>query len=917
MDNNPWAHIGDAAKPAAVSFLPIVADDEDEELQKALALSMHTKNSGTTTTAAAIAAPTASCISSSNEFNAAMKDAPPITTSTTKHDLKWPTESTHSISVEKTDNFNCAPFHKLMWDDHITTLNDKERWIYECITTSCTDNTTTKDEKEENGDVAMKSQETSNNNTSSTTTDLLESFTSRQNWGLTQRHGGPCGILAAIQAEMIRVLLWGNKRRPSDGTTAICSEGSRRRTLDYPYSPTNLEAQWDVHYTPPTISEVDEAMAMAIAMILARASIIPAASSEKRSESCTVRLVLPNSSDGIHCNAQPDPSADRTTTINASEEDTNVQSPWIEEMLTSSSNSASSSSKQSGLSIYSIVAALSSSDKVNDDDDSDSSPETKRPRKKAVSFINDNFVHQHKPIPLTPEQIKITNLANAVSDYLLGLNEKMNDGVNNNSSSSSSSFKPLDYFRCPGGVMFFVMSLVESRGIDRIKADMDDPNNTITSQFGHSSQELMNLLLTGQAVSNVFDNSMTLSEELTCRGIQYRPAIGYLSQLESLRYCEVGSYYKSPIFPVWIVASTNHFSVVFGDSNCLQESKSDLLLERCRRAFKKVEDGESGFIMKDSLGKVVEELGLMTMLGDNGVQTLAAYVEVPGGGGIVLWDDFWKATSRLMTGSSLQAIMSDKDDDDVKIIGTINRQATPPPSTMSSDEELARKLAAEWGSMPDDDSLPGLEPPEPLASIESSTQTKPLSLCPPGVDRDVFDSLPLEMQREIIMDRERNMATDDTDTQVAIASESGTLSVPFGPAENRSEDTAIDDTLTKSNLSSISPRADDSLFTDAKKPAAKEPVLLLKDSRAEAPQQKLDFEKHGHTFPLYHYNGLRGGCLTPFRVTRLSAEEAVGASIALSSEGGGDSGGDLQDVVRTKWPSCMFNWLGNQAPYID
>ena len=95
---------------------------------------------------------------------------------------------------------------------------------------------------------------------------------------------------------------------------------------------------------------------------------------------------------------------------------------------------------------------------------------------------------------------------------------------------------------------------------------------------------------------------------------------------------------------------------------------------------------------------------------------------------------------------------------------------------------------------------------------------------------------------------------------------------------------------------------------------AKAPPLLLTNT----PHNTLNFEKHdGQTFPLYHYNGLRGGCLTPFRVTRLSAEEAVGASIALSSKVQSDSGGDLQDVIRTKWPSCMFNWLGKQAPYID
>ena len=233
-----------------------------------------------------------------------------------------------------------------MWDDQITTTNDKERWIYECITTSsCTatsDNATTsmKVDKDDSGDVAMKSEETTTDNL------LLETFTSQQNWGLTQRHGGPCGVLAAIQAEMIRVLLWGKKRR---------QQSNGGRTLDYPYSPSNLETQ---HYTPPTSSEVDEAMAMAIAMILARASIIPAASSEKRSASCTVRLVFPNG-DGIHNITQP--AAAAAATINSSEQETNAQSPWIEEMLSSSSNSASSYSKHSGLSIFSIVATTSSS----------------------------------------------------------------------------------------------------------------------------------------------------------------------------------------------------------------------------------------------------------------------------------------------------------------------------------------------------------------------------------------------------------------------------------------------------------------------------------------------------------------------------------------------------------------------------
>ena len=837
-NNNPWAHMGDRNKASAVYHPRVVHyDDEDEELQKALALSMQTTAAAPPAAAAAVMSNNNGISSSSSsQFDIAMEDRPSIMMHSSSPAAKQEL-STTMTSVEKTDNYNCAMFHKLMWDDNITTTNDKERWIYECITTSSTD---ANNSDVNDGDVTMKSEE--NNSISDNNTNMLDAFTSQQHWGLTQRHGGPCGILAAIQAEMIRVLLWG--RRNQDGLSK-----NTGRTFDYPFSPENIDAQ--VNPKPTTASEVDEAMAMAIAMILARASIIPSASSEKRSESCTVRLVFPNSTDASNTQSIPATAVAAT----AVEEDSKIQqSPWIEEML-SSSSSLSPSSNTSGLSVYSITTTSSS--EPNNDDDCDTLPESKRPRKKEVVFA-DGYLAR-KSARLTPEQIKVTNLANAVSDYLLGFDEQ-SKGVN----SSPSSHKPLDLFRCPGGVMFFVMSLAESRGISRIKSDMDDPNNTITSQFGHSSQELMNLLLTGQAVSNVFDNSMTLSEELTCRGIQYRPAIGYLSQLESLRYCEVGSYYKSPIFPIWIVASTNHFSVVFGDSKCLQESKSDLLLERCRRAFKKVEDGESGFIMKDSLGKVLEELDLVTVLGgDNGVQTLAAYVEVPGGGGIILWDDFWKSCSRLMTGSSLQAIMSSNEDDEVKIIGTINRQATPPPSTMSSDEELARKLAAEWGSMPgDDDSLPGLEPPPLISSpattvISGAIKVKPLPKCPAGIDPDVFNSLPLEMQQEIVLEQEMNKnAARATDTQLATAEDAGSLNVPVGPAEKPSSDkSAIDRTLTKSYLANDATKeGTDTILADGTKPAAKEP-LLLKDSSAQTPTPQPDFEKHGDTFPLYHYNG--------------------------------------------------------------
>lgn len=54
------------------------------------------------------------------------------------------------------------------------------------------------------------------------------------------------------------------------------------------------------------------------------------------------------------------------------------------------------------------------------------------------------------------------------------------------------------------GVMLFLFSLLLSRGLEQVAADMDD-NEHVLGRFGHCSQDLLNLVLCGQAVSNVFD----------------------------------------------------------------------------------------------------------------------------------------------------------------------------------------------------------------------------------------------------------------------------------------------------------------------------------------------------------------------------------------------------------------------------
>jgi len=253
---------------------------------------------------------------------------------------------------------------------------------------------------------------------------------------------------------------------------------------------------------------------------------------------------------------------------------------------------------------------------------------------------------------------------------------------------------------------------------------------------------------------------------------------------------------------------------MFGDAAALKESASDALLEKVRRAFKRMDGGaeENGFIQTSQLGTFFQLLGLNN-ISDHGVQTLAAFMEVHGAG-IILWEDLWKRTSRLLTGASLESILDGSDEErNNGNNDTVDRNEailnSPAADTAinkvtMSDEELARKLQAEW-------------------------------------NEDVVD---------------------------LTSSSSNNLSTASGTNSNNAA------------------------------------------------------EKFGNTFQLYHYNGLRGGNFKAFRVTRLSADEAIGASVSLgvpnqASHTVGGFGGELDAVLRTKWPSCKIDWIGGMPPSID
>ena len=98
----------------------------------------------------------------------------------------------------------------------------------------------------------------------------------------------------------------------------------------------------------------------------------------------------------------------------------------------------------------------------------------------------------------------------------------------------------LPQFQAASGVLLFMLSVILTRSAAELQGDMDDLMQPLIGQFGHCSQELLNLLLSGAATSNVFDGSVPMGDTgLTLRGIPKRSAVGYLTHLEALRYCQV------------------------------------------------------------------------------------------------------------------------------------------------------------------------------------------------------------------------------------------------------------------------------------------------------------------------------------------------------------------------------------------
>ena len=113
------------------------------------------------------------------------------------------------------------------------------------------------------------------------------------------------------------------------------------------------------------------------------------------------------------------------------------------------------------------------------------------------------------------------------------------------------------------GVIMLVYSVILTRGIANVRSDMDLEGSTLLNEHGYASQELINIMLVGQARSNVHDGDKDLGDNFILKGIPKQADVGFLTLFEAFGYFEVGKCLKEPRVPIWIVCSESHYSVIF------------------------------------------------------------------------------------------------------------------------------------------------------------------------------------------------------------------------------------------------------------------------------------------------------------------------------------------------------------------
>ena len=99
-------------------------------------------------------------------------------------------------------------------------------------------------------------------------------------------------------------------------------------------------------------------------------------------------------------------------------------------------------------------------------------------------------------------------------------------------------------------------------------------DNSLLTEHGYASQELINIILVGKAASNVFDGDKDMGDNFILKGINRQSEIGFLTLFEAYGYFQVGNFLKNPLMPIWIICSESHYSVIFSPDLAMASKKS-------------------------------------------------------------------------------------------------------------------------------------------------------------------------------------------------------------------------------------------------------------------------------------------------------------------------------------------------------
>lgn len=117
------------------------------------------------------------------------------------------------------------------------------------------------------------------------------------------------------------------------------------------------------------------------------------------------------------------------------------------------------------------------------------------------------------------------------------------------------------------------------QGLEQVKLESDTTEPLIDETYGYGSQSLINLMITGKAVTYVWDyeqdvgglSILPINFSLTSvlqflffltelKGLDKQSQIGFITSMEHLRYLTVGSFYKNPVHPIWVLGSETHLT---------------------------------------------------------------------------------------------------------------------------------------------------------------------------------------------------------------------------------------------------------------------------------------------------------------------------------------------------------------------